>query len=481
MNFCSRREWLLLLGWLLLTRLVLNVFVSLMDPSESRYAVIARNMAVSGNYLEPQFIHDGVFQNYEGKPALVFQLGALSCKIFGVDPFSVRFPAFLSGVFIVGMVYLAVRFLRDVQTARFASLLCAVSFVFYLYCGLMMIDLVLAACVVTAILAYVFFTSELQPGRKKKAFSVLFFAGLGFGMVVKGPVALVMAGIPVFLFVLINGRWKELRHHAWFTGTLVFLLLSVPWYWLMTLKNPDFLEYFFLHENLGRFLYQDYGDRFGSGRETFRGMAILWFGLVNLPLLFFLPLIKPFRQKFFGGKLFSDPLTGLSLLAILGITFFWSLTSRSLLYYLLPTIPFTAIFIAVRHADGGLMENPKLVSRLRWGVRLAVILLPVLMTAAVWFGDNQTDKMPAHVFANEKMQYLGPQCVYFACETPFSADFYLSDRVVPHAWESLEESLEKSRGKFLCVSDVQKEWAEKEIPRKLYFKSGQWSVYEPEK
>lgn len=481
MNFCSRKEWLLLLGWLLLTRLVLNVFVPLMDPSEARYSVIARNMAVSGNYLEPQFIYDGEFQNYEGKPALVFQLGALSCKIFGVDPFAVRFPALLAGVFIVGMVYWAVRRLRDVQTARMASLLCAVSFIFYLYCGLMMIDLVLAACVATAILVYVFFTSELQPGRKKKAFSVVFFAALGFGMVVKGPVALVMAGIPVFLFVLINGRWRELRDHAWIVGTLVFLLLSVPWYWLMTLKNPDFLEYFFLNENLGRFLHQNYGDRFGAGRETFCGMAVLWFCVVNLPLLFFLPLIKPFRQKFFAGKLFSDPLTGLSLLAMLGITSFWCLTSRSLLYYLLPTIPFTAIFIAVRHADGGLLESRKLVRGLRWGIRLFAILLPLLMIAAVWFGVNQTDKMPAHVFECEKMQYLGPQCVYFARETPFSADFYLSDRVVPHSWESLEESLKKSRAQFLCVTDAQREKYGKEIPRKLYFRSGLWSVYEPEK
>lgn len=480
MNFCTRREWLLLMGWLLLTRLVLNVFVPLMDPSESRYSVIARNMAVSGNYLEPQFIHDGVFQNYEGKPALVFQLGALSCKIFGLDPFAVRFPAFLSGIFIVGMVYWSVRCLRDVQTARMASLLCAVSFIFYLYCGLMMIDLALAACVTAAVLAYVFFCSELQPGRRKKAFSVVFFAALGVGMVVKGPVALVMAGFPVFLFVLINGRWKELREHAWLVGTLVFLLLAVPWYWLMTMKNPDFLEYFFLHENLGRFLYQNYGDRFGAGRETFRGMAVLWFCVVNLPLLFFLPLIKPFRQKFFAGKLFSDPLTGLSLLTALGVTFFWSLTSRSLLYYLLPTIPFTAIFIAVRHSDGGLLENPKLLSGLRWGVRLAAILLPVLMVAAVWFGVNQTDKMPIHLYENEKMQYLGPQCVYFACVTPYSADFYLADRVVAHPWESLEESLEKSRGKVLCVSDFEQEKYGKEIPRELWFQCGRWKVYRPQ-
>lgn len=481
MKFCTRREWLLLMGWLLLTRLVLNVFVPLMDPSEARYSVIARNMAVSGNYLEPQFIHDGVFQNYEGKPALVFQLGALSCKIFGLDPFAVRFPAFLSGIFIVGMVYGSVRCLRDVQTARMASLLCAVSFVFYLYSGLMMIDLVLASCVTAAILAYVFFSAEPQPGRRKKAFSVAYFAALGVGMVVKGPVALVMAGFPVFLFILINGRWKELREHAWLVGTLVFLLLAVPWYWLMTMKNPDFLEYFFLHENLERFLYQNYGDRYGSGRETFHGMAVFWFCVVNLPLLFFLPLIKPFRQKFFGGKLFSDPLTGLSLLAMLGITFFWSLTSRSLLYYLLPTIPFTAIFIAVRHADGGLLESQKLVGGLRWGVRTVAILLPVLMVTAVWFGVNQTDKMPAPLYEHEKIQYLGPQYVYFACETPFSADFYLSDRVVPHSWETLEKSLEKSKRKFLCVSDVHREGAEKKIPRKLYFRSGRWSVYVPEK
>ena len=480
MKFCTRREWLLLMGWLLLSRLVLNVFMPLMDPSEARYSVITQNMVISGNYLEPQFIYNGVFQNYEGKPAFVFQLGALSCKIFGVDPFAVRFPALMAGVFIVGLVYWAVRCLRDVQTARMASLLCAVSFVFYLYSGLMMIDLVLASCVTAAILAYVFFSAEPQPGRRKKAFSVAYFAALGVGMVVKGPVALVMAGFPVFLFVLINGRWKELRHHAWIIGTLVFLLVSVPWYLLMTLKNPDFLEYFFLHENFGRFLYQNYGDRYGVGCETFHVMAVLWFLLANLPLLFFLPLIKPFRQKFFAGKIFSDPLTGLSLLTVLGITFFWSLTSRSLLYYLLSTIPFTAVFIAVRHADGGLLENSKLVSKLRWGVRLFAILLPILMTAAVWYGVNYTDKMPARMYKNEKIQYLGPQCVYFACVTPYSADFYLKDRVVIHSWESMDQSLEKSSGKFLCVSDPQREKYGKEIPRKLWFRSGCWSVYEPE-
>jgi len=478
MPFCTRNEFLLILVWLLLTRLVLNIFLPLMDPSEARYSVIARNMAVSGNYLEPQFIYDGTFQNYEGKPALVFQLGALSCKIFGVNPFAVRFPAFLAGISIVGMVFWVVRRLRDVQTARLASILCVVSVVFYLYTGLMMIDLVLAACVTGGILAYALFCSEQTPGFRKKAFSIAFFAALAVGMVVKGPVVLVMAGFPVFLFVLLNARWKELRHHAWILGPLVFLLLAVPWYWLMTLKNPDFLEYFFLHENLGRFMHHNYGDRFGAGRETFRGMALIWFCVVNLPILFFLPLVQPFRKKFFSGKLLSDPLTGLSLLAVLGITFFWSLTSRSLIYYLLPTIPFLAIFIAVRHADGGLLEFPGLVRGLRWSVFAAAIFTPAFLTVAAWQGMRHTDKMPVRVY--ERLLAQGSHSVYFACNTPYSADFYLAERVVAHSGETLEESLEKSRGKILCVSEKQDVQFKEEFPRKLLFRLDCWNVYDGE-
>ena len=91
----SRKNFLRLLAALLVLRLVLNVVVPLMDPSEARYALICKLMAESGNYLEPKLIHEGVLMNFEGKPPLSFQAGAVACRILGVNLFAVRLPSFL--------------------------------------------------------------------------------------------------------------------------------------------------------------------------------------------------------------------------------------------------------------------------------------------------------------------------------------------------------------------------------------------------
>ena len=84
----SRKQFLWLLWALVLLRLLLNVVVPLMDPSEARYALICKLMTETNNFLEPKLIHDGVLMNFEGKPPLYFQAGALACHIFGIDLFA---------------------------------------------------------------------------------------------------------------------------------------------------------------------------------------------------------------------------------------------------------------------------------------------------------------------------------------------------------------------------------------------------------
>ena len=70
-------------------------------------------MAITGNFLEPQFIYKGVFQNFEGKTPLYFQLGGIACKIFGINEFSVRFPALFSALCILLIIFITLRRLRD--------------------------------------------------------------------------------------------------------------------------------------------------------------------------------------------------------------------------------------------------------------------------------------------------------------------------------------------------------------------------------
>ena len=396
----SKKALFGLLALFLCARIISMCLLSVADPSEARYAAIGRNMAETGNFLVPEFVHEGVRQPFEGKPPLFFQMSGLACKLFGPTEFAVRLPALLSALLILGVVYVTCRKLRDEGTAILATILCAFTAVFTVFAGLCMTDLLLAATVTGAVCFYSLFSAE-EPGRVKKAYSIVFFAFLGIGMIVKGPVALVMAGMPIFFFILIGKRWKELKHHSWFWGILVFLAISAPWYYLMTRKQPDFLEYFFVNENFKRFLFKEYGDRYGQGRESFRGMAIIWSILCTLPFNFF-AIAPAFRKKnwpnFLSWQLLKTPLTGLALLTIITNTLFWCLTSRVLITYLFPVMPAFAIYLACLFKDCGCIECPRFSKALRFTTYAFAIFISVGLIAVAFIGDIFHDELPGTFF-----------------------------------------------------------------------------------
>ena len=123
-------------------------------------------------------------------------------------------------------------------------------------------------------------------------------------------------------------------------GLPVFLLVAAPWFILMQREHQDFLRYFFLNENLLRFLVRDYGDRYGAGRETFRGMAAVWTFVVALPWAI-LPVHDVLKRRWglFDRRNFF-------FVSMLSITAFWCLTSRVPIAYLLPIVPLFAAWIA---------------------------------------------------------------------------------------------------------------------------------------
>jgi len=483
-RFFNRKNLLILLILVLLARFADMLLLPVFDPSEARYANICSNMALSGNFLEPRFIHDGTLQNFEGKPPLYFQLGGIFCKIFGVNEFAVRLPAFLAALGILAVVFFTVRKLRSERSAVIAALLCGTEPVFLIFCGFCMTDLLLCLTITGAVCAYTLFSAAGEV-REKKLWSCGFFVSLALGMIVKGPVALVLAGMPVFLFVLIGNRWRELKYHAWITGFLLFFLITLPWYVLMQMKNPDFLEYFFVNENFKRFLFKEYGDRYGAGRETFRGMALVWFIACNLFCM-----IAALFPRFFGKKIFprtkqeyrdllTDPLTGPAALTVVTNLLFWCLTSRVLVTYLLPTIPAGAILVAE------LLEKRAPAEESRWNRLPAVWFTGAAVFCAV--GQLYLGLFPLTVEAGaghffrkvaDAPENRGKQ-VYFLRKTPLSAEFYLRQRVVNHPDELREESLAKSGRCLLFVSDSQLRKLKTPPDRKRIARGSKWSVYAP--
>ncbi len=499
----SKKFFLTTLAIFLLGRLFLMWFVPLAEPSEARYAVMCKNMATSGNFLEPKFIYRGEFQCFEGKPALPFQMGGLSCLIFGSNPFATRVPSFLAMCLILWGVYSIVKKYHDVHVAYTAVLLTLCSLVFYMFGGVMMTDMVLTAAIVMAIFSYIEFENQLAISNEQLAidasaskktlatrYSLLFFFWLGVGMAAKGPVAIVMAGLPVYFFVLINNRWKNLKYHRWILGPIVFLIPCLPWYILMTMKNPDFLYYFFITENVERFLHPDKSARYGTVRDSFYGMSLIWFVLANIPLVFSLPMfyrprIKAFYNLTKGAKsIFSDPLTGMAALTVITIPVFWCLTSQSLLPYLIPTTPLLAILLAVRFNDIGELTSPGRCLATKTFVLFCAIgftLGPAIVTVAVRDTHPNLNVNVYHKLQELKQKPEWTQTpIYFVGAEPYSAEFYLAGQLRTHDHESVEKSLEGSSDCLLVVSVNHEYDFGKPIPRTFLFRSGAWKVYAPD-
>ena len=403
------KGFVLLLVALAIVRLAVMVVAPVFDPSEGRYAAICANMAESGDFLVPRFIHNRVFQSFDGKPPLLFQLGGAFCTVLGRREIAVRLPSFLAALGLLGLLFLVLRRLRDAAAARVAVLVCATSVAFYATAGFCVTDLLLTFCVGGALLLECVFHQKPEKGVSRAVFALL-----GLGMLVKGPVALVLFGLPVFLDACANRRFALLARHDWIGGPLVFLLLAAPWYVLMEQQTPGFLKYFFLHENLLRFLVHDYGDKYGAGRETFRGMALVWAVVVTLP---WTPLL--FLRR--GGLRLRDRApTTLFSWGIVAITGFWCLTSRVPLAYLLPVVPLFAARLA-------LQDLPSWTAR---AAPAAVGICIVALVGTIAATSLGSDKMPGWRFRvlrtadpTRGVFFQGKKC------PPYSAEFYFGPRL----------------------------------------------------
>ena len=83
-----------------------SVTAPLSEPDEARYAELAREMLVSGDWVTPHLNYVKYFE----KPPLVYWSSAVAFAAFGVSELSARLPSLLSAIATVALtVWLAAR------------------------------------------------------------------------------------------------------------------------------------------------------------------------------------------------------------------------------------------------------------------------------------------------------------------------------------------------------------------------------------
>lgn len=231
-------------------------FRPMITPDEFRYAEIPRAMIESGNWVVPRLAGMDYFE----KPALGYQLTALSFKIFGYNKFALRFPPALAAGLTALLLTLFLR--RYTKSDRIAAL----GGVLFLDIGLVFgvgtcavldaqVTFFMAGCLLTFLPACLAEKWDLPKIVLLLASGV--FAGLAF--LTKGFIAVAVPGIVIVPFLLWEKRWKAFLTLPWLP-LVSFLAVSAPWCIAIHKQAPDFWRYFVMVEHWARFTGTGFGQ-----------------------------------------------------------------------------------------------------------------------------------------------------------------------------------------------------------------------------
>ncbi len=307
----------------------------LYDYDEGMNAEIAREMTATGRWLVPYF--NGV--PYFEKPPFVYWLTAVSFQIFGTSEWAGRLPIVLSGLVGVLALYALVRLWGDSRAAVYAALSLVTAFGYFLYSRTIMLDIPLTAFLVVTLLA---FSIAFHECRRMKAAVVLACAGMGFAVMVKGLIGVVIPLAIVAASRIFSRERRSSNRIPWLPGIAVFAAIILPWHVMAEVLRPGSLHFYLWKGQILRYLSSDDAlDVSPLGPLAYLAMAGVWF----FPWLLFLPQAVFSGMKSLRG---SAPDRDLLILAFAwaGVVIgFFALSRARLEYYSIPALPALAILI----------------------------------------------------------------------------------------------------------------------------------------
>jgi 4-amino-4-deoxy-L-arabinose transferase-like glycosyltransferase len=231
----------------------------LWSSHEGRAAQNAQTILDDGNWLVPR-LFTGEIENQ--KPPLYYWivagLGILHDR--EVDPLCVRLPAAVAGVAGLVVVFYLGQSMWSIEVGLAAAgiLACTTRYAWLARVG--RIDMPL--CFVVALALFLFWKS-VDPKGTRPRLSWIFYLLLAVGMLLKGPVAVILIGLPAVVYLLMMGMpilpgiqtgaaktWRELRIVP---GAILFVVLSAPWFaYISWMTEGEYFWSFFVYHNVER-------------------------------------------------------------------------------------------------------------------------------------------------------------------------------------------------------------------------------------
>ncbi|MBV8405618.1 MAG: phospholipid carrier-dependent glycosyltransferase [Gammaproteobacteria bacterium] len=373
-KFCGAPwlPWALIaLGWLATIQVR-----PMLDPDEGRYAEIPREMLARGDFVTPRFDDLKYFE----KPPLQYWATAAVYAVFGVSEWTSRLWALGLAFATVPLVFAWVRRGYGRDAALAAAVALGVSPYFLVIGHLNLLDAAFSFWLTAAVLAFTVAQAEAPGTGSERRWMLAAWALAALAVLSKGIVVGVLAGAALTLYSLIERDLRPWRRLHAAAGVPLFLLIAAPWFILVSLRNPSFPAFFFVHEHFARFL------------TTVHQRVEPWWFFLPLLLAAVLPWLVPgvralraaWAEPARPGSMFR-PQRFLIIYAAVTLAFF-SASGSKLAPYILPMVPVLAA------VTGAQVRDPVRIARL--ATRAAAPLIALVAVGLLIYSVRRNAYLP---------------------------------------------------------------------------------------
>jgi 4-amino-4-deoxy-L-arabinose transferase-like glycosyltransferase len=430
-----------------ITRTLSLGYYPLLDTTEARYGEMVRIMLETGDWVTPQFNYGVPFL---GKPPLFIWVSALFAKFSVVNEFSLRFASIIVSLITMFVTWCLANFQFGKNYAWLSITIIATTVIHIVLSGALVAEPVLLLSISLIISGFwIGMKSELP--KQASTWRYVFFIGIAVGLLAKGLVVGILGITPIIIWcIYTNNLSKAIRKFPWFTGTILTLVIALPWYILAEIKNPGFLKYFIIGEHFNRYLMPSWeGDRYGHAHNEPLGYIWLIWLVATLPwsLIFTTLFINNLRKKII--KTTNTISTNLNQWrSFLYIAFFTPLIFFSFAHNIIWTYSFATVIpmgLLIALWAKTKIENSK--QWFCWPVSVSMINLVAVIAMTIWLMlgsviSPQKQLLVTAYAANNSTSNIN---ITYWKDLPFSGRFYSKGQAkICYNLAELESSIAKS-------------------------------------
>jgi 4-amino-4-deoxy-L-arabinose transferase-like glycosyltransferase len=219
----------------------------LLRSDEGRYAEIAREMFASGDWVTIRYQDLKYFE----KPPLHLWMTALAYELFGVGEWQARLWVAISGAAGIGLVAVAAQ--RWFGAGLLAALALLAAPTWNIGSHFNSLDMGVSGALAAVLVCLLMAQHPNAAPASRRNWMWAAWAAMALAVLTKGLIGIVLPGIALVLYTLMARDWALWTRLYLASGTAVFLAITAPWFVLVSQRNPEFAQFFFIHEHWERY------------------------------------------------------------------------------------------------------------------------------------------------------------------------------------------------------------------------------------